>query len=903
MAYRTMYTSFAGGEIAPSMYGRVDLEKYAVSCKTVKNCIVHAHGGVSTDPGTEFIALAKYPDKKCRMVAFEYSDEQAYTLEFGDGYIRFFMNGGQVIRTSAGEWQTETPCIIGDTVDFEGVIYYCVYNHLSGIFADDLAAGYWITPAPYEISTYFSEDDIDKLKFTQSADVLFIACPNLPPTTLTRYSHTDWLLSEFDYKSGPFMKSNTDESLKISASGMQDDITLTATGDIFSADQVGSLMKITHEMDGQTISGAFASVGTGMMVSGKFVSPGYSVALNGTNSWYLWTKTYYCGFTMHVQLSTDKGATWTTTRTITVDGSSQSSVVGTYTGTFVGDALMRLNFVGMTDARRSDSNVKYSLTTSNQVIKCKGTWRLLTHGTWNATFNIERSFDKGETWRIIRSYSSVNDNNINTTGIEDEMCLIRLNCTKWTSGTLSYDLAVDSYSRDGVVKIKEYTSPTQVTATVLSELGKTEETDNWAYGAWSDKNGWPSTVGFYQDRLCFGATKAEQQKIWMSCTGDYNNFEINSPTEDTDSVDIPLPSRSVNRITNMISLSELIALTTSSDWKVGPASSDGVMRPGGIKAVCQQYIGSNDAEAAVIGNRAIYVQSQGSNIRDIGYSFESDGYLGDDLSIFANHLVKDNKIIGMAYQQVPDSIVWMVRDDGVLLGLTYVRAQQVLAWHKHTTEGKYESICVIPGNGYDEVWLATQRGNKRYIERMVKRLPTKETKDQFCVHCGLAREFETPVNIVTGLNHLEGMGVAVLADGNVLANADNPITVVNGQITLGDYYSKVVVGLPYVPELEPLPIEMQTQGGTIQGKLAHVASVILRLENSRGGWIGPDSNQCSNISYREANTTEEATPLYTGDLEHTLYGDHKEGASFYFKQVDPLPVTILAAIMKVSIGG
>ncbi|ENC2022867.1 hypothetical protein ABKE32_000493 [Escherichia albertii] len=196
MPFSWIQPSFAGGEIGPSLYGRIDMAKYQVALRKCDNFIVRQYGGLENRPGTRFIAPARYADKKCRLIPFQFSTVQTYALEFGDKYMRVFMNGGQVLNSN---------CSI------------------------------------YQISTPYAEADLFKLKFTQSADVLTVVHPSYPPKELQRYSHTNWQLVDVVTKNGPFEDINVDESIKVYASASTGTITLTATSAIFGSEQIGKL--------------------------------------------------------------------------------------------------------------------------------------------------------------------------------------------------------------------------------------------------------------------------------------------------------------------------------------------------------------------------------------------------------------------------------------------------------------------------------------------------------------------------------------------------------------------------------------------------------------------------------------------------------------------------------------
>jgi hypothetical protein len=257
----------------------------------------------------------------------------------------------------------------------------------------------------------------------------------------------------------------------------------------------------------------------------------------------------------------------------------------------------------------------------------------------------------------------------------------------------------------------------------------------------------------------------------------------------------------------------------------------------------------------------------------------------------------------MAYQREPQSIVWCVRDDGVLLGLTYLKEQEVWAWHRHDTQGEFESIACITGSTRNELWAVVKRtvngATVRYVERLSESIPTSDVEDQTHLDSYLTYS-GTAAATISGLSHLEGMAVNVLADGSVEKNK----TVASGQITLSAPASLVHVGLSYTADLELPDVEMQLQDGTAQGRLKKISNVILRLQDSRGGKIGTTfDGTLDEIPYDNPTLLGVAIPLFTGEKNVIVPGDFDTRGRIVIRQEDPLPLTILAVIREVTFGG
>ena len=237
---------------------------------------------------------------------------------------------------------------------------------------------------------------------------------------------------------------------------------------------------------------------------------------------------------------------------------------------------------------------------------------------------------------------------------------------------------------------------------------------------------YPSTVTYFQQRKMFANTDNEPEKIWGSRSGKFDNFTIRSPLQEDDAITFSMAGRQIKEIRHLLDLGKLVVLTESDESAV-LGGDNNVLTPSTISPVTYSYNGSSSIAPILIGSNALYIQARGSIIRDLGFDFQVDGYRGNDLTIFATHLFKNHTIVDWAYQQIPNSVVWCVRDDGTLLGLTYVREQQVLGWHRHDFEnGTVKDVCSVPEGEEDSLYLLIERvidgRTVKYIERMNTRV-------------------------------------------------------------------------------------------------------------------------------------------------------------------------------------
>jgi hypothetical protein len=281
------------------------------------------------------------------------------------------------------------------------------------------------------------------------------------------------------------------------------------------------------------------------------------------------------------------------------------------------------------------------------------------------------------------------------------------------SGTANTITFLEAPANAVAIQVKEY--PTTATGS----------SDVWALGAWSSERGYPSEVEFYSDRLIFSGTPAEPQTLWFSKAGSYVDFGRSSPIVDDDSISATINARKQNAIRELVPLDKLIMLTTGGEWKT-LGGQDDVLTPASISFKPQSYNGAAQIPALVVGNAALYIQNRGYVVRDLAYQFDVDGYTGGDLTVFSSHLTEGRPIAEWDYQQTPFSVIWVVREDGVLLAMTYMREQEVIGWTPMEIDGFVESVCSVPEGGEDAVYIAVRRTidgvEKRYVERLASRL-------------------------------------------------------------------------------------------------------------------------------------------------------------------------------------
>lgn len=412
------------------------------------------------------------------------------------------------------------------------------------------------------------------------------------------------------------------------------------------------------------------------------------------------------------------------------------------------------------------------------------------------------------------------------------------------------------------------------------------------------EDNYPSVVNYFQQRKVYANSKKNPQTIYTSQTGTSDNFNVSRPLVATDAVTITISEREVNEIRHIVAMNDLIVLTSSAEWKVNGTDGSFSASPAPV-AKPQSYYGCSHVMPIVSGNMILFVQAGGSVLRDFGYTnYVSDSYDGDELTIFANHLFRGRQIVDMAYTKEPFRIVWCVLSDGKLAGLTYNRKQEIAGWHKHETDGQFESVVCIREGFEDVAYFIVKRiinGKvRRYIERMSSRIITK-TSDSIFLDSALKYE-GTPIQTLHGLEHLEGKEVYVNADGGV----ENHI-VKDGSITLHNEASVISVGLPYEFEFETLNIEGENTHGL--KKLVNRASI--KIFDSREDFfiVGADGQEVQNERSigLEDDSINDPTLLISKDVDVTVFSEATEEATIHIKQKYPLPLTILSVSAVVDV--
>ena len=453
----------------------------------------------------------------------------------------------------------------------------------------------------------------------------------------------------------------------------------------------------------------------------------------------------------------------------------------------------------------------------------------------------------------------------------------------------------------GKAKITARTNTTVVVATITTAFTNTNATAAFNLGAYSDTTGHPSCVSFFEQRLVFAGTKDEPQTIFFSAAGDYEN--MTTGTNAGDAMVYTIAANQVNAIRYMKAVRTLVVGTTGGEYTVSADGTDASITPTNITIKRQSSYGSANVDAIPAGNAILFLQKARRKIRELQYNFDSDGYQAPDLTIL-NDSATNSGINEMVYQQEPGSIIWCVRDDGVLAALTYQRSENVIAWSRHIFGGVFgsgdavcESAATISGDlTEDEVWVIIKRtvngATKRYVECFSDFDFDETDPTDFKFLDSHLSYSGSSTTTLSGLSHLEGQAVSILADGSVHANK----TVSSGAITLDRAVTKACVGLSYDSILQTMRIEGGAAEGTSQGKTKRISKVVLRLFETVGVKVGPSLSNLELVPFRttSSNLSAPVDTLLAGDKEIEFRDDYNSDGFIIIKQDQPLPCSVLA---------
>lgn len=550
-------------------------------------------------------------------------------------------------------------------------------------------------------------------------------------------------------------------------------------------------------------------------------------------------------------------------------------------------------------------------------IRIIGAWNFTTYGDWQGEVYVERKNASGG-YDVVRSCLSSDNNNIVATGKAEEETSYRIRMVNSGSvgGAIGQAILQATDSRVfGVVKVTAVTDSTHAMVDVVNDIQNTTATTYWNEGAWSTFRGQPRTVALFQQRLIFGGCEHQPLTVWGSTIGDFENFQMSASLVDS-SYAFTIGSIRGNSIVWLAARQDLMIGTQGEEYLMAgasstPTSASTPVTGNSVNIQQQTAYGGAYIQPVMANDTVMFVQRGRKLLREFVYDFTRNQYTGTNLNLLAEHMFAGTQLQQLDFASNPDPVVWAVSQDGRLFSMTFERDQNVVGWSRHPTDGQVESVAVIYGqNGQaDEVWLATVRtvdgGTKRYIERLDPekwlKLDAGDIPHMIYLDCAKVVTLGSPGTAVTGLDHLEGRSVSILADGFAHPNR----TVVGGAITLQANATVVVAGLPFIVRVQPTKIDVQLQDGSSQGRIWKCGQAMFRFWKTIGAQYAdaPDKT-FYDISFRDVSTPLDVPgPLYDGDHKVFLASSYRKSMDITIQQTKPLPFHLEAISPVVNILG
>lgn len=840
--------SFNAGETTPQIDARSDIEKYANSCRILENLLPTIYGAVTRRPGTKYIVTAKNTSEDITTVPFIFNSTTAYTCEFGDLYIRFILNGAQLLDGS------------GNVV---------------------------------EVTTTYLKADLPQLQFEQIGDVMWITHGSYASRKLTRTSATSFSLDAITFDKGPFLIRNDIEN--------NDDITMTPTGLDIATITTGAAGAALFTITFATTALATAAVALFPANQRFFIGGSTSGDIDAAYTVDAARATTSSTVTLTVRTTeaiasdpADNGDVYVDGGTGTLTASSATFVTG---DDGHADALFKLT---QSRVQTVTSGSGASTGTVGEAISVKGPFTFKAFGTWTATVELQRNED-GTNWETFRPFIGNNDQQIRfNTSEPDDNVQYRMNITAYTSGTIQLSITVNTSTQSSIARISSVTNTTTAAVTWVVPPPSSVATKRWAEGAWSAVQGYPSSVGAIEGRITYGGTSGLAQTLWLSESDQYEDFE--EGLGDSDSFSLILTT--TNTIRWLRAIETLIVGTSGDEWVVQSSKIDTPLTPTDFSAKQQSQYGSAAFQPEKAGTALLFVDFVGRRLREFIFDDAITGkYKAPDLNALAEHITED-VIIGTAFQRNPDPILWAWTTNGTLLSMTYEREQDVIAWARHPLggNGAVLSVSVIPSSTEDEVVLAVKRtidsSTVVYIEQMQPRDWGSDDADAFFVDAGITDTSGSAT--ITGLGHLEGETVNVYLDGAVMDTEK----VLNAQITMDESGVKAQVGLPNRYTLKPMRFDVSGQGGTSKGSIKKIREIVVSFFESRDAQYGPSLTELSDFDGWRSNEPYDSPPdLFTGDKVETFEGGFDREDPILISGNGPSPCTIRAIIARTEISG
>lgn len=820
---RVIQNNFTGGEFTPRLHARQEFGKYANALATLENFSIYPHGGCTRRNGSRFVNETKLTGSFTRLIPFEFSVSQAYVIEMGHLYMRFYTLSGRL---------------------------------------DDPPG------TPVELVTPYLSTELSDIQYAQSADILYLVHANHQPRKLSRTSATTFTLTEINFRDGPYLDQNSEHDHQILVSGTSGTIFLTATGGVggghepFTPAHVGSSWRVD------------LGYGWGWVRILSFVSTRLVTAeVIETFGEYFSIPANDDGHSLRDDADAHRLAQGVKFENDTVLGHIELFIRRT-AEISSGDVWVEI--------RQADQAALNPLKDAIDVSK-----RIPANSIPPTA---------GYEW-IVFEFDRIRPGNPSSPILSRGTLYYIVLCGDYQSGTgnlIQWRKGSPLLYEDG--SAWEESSTTGVWTDLASSFAvRNASTDDWREPAWSDQRGWPSAVGFFEQRLYYG----KDVTFYGSVINDFDTFSPTfggDPPSDENAVTFTIASTQVNTIQWIAGIDELFIGTAGSEYRIIGSNESGITpnNPPLVREVSSY--GSARIRPIKVGKNLVYVGRSRTKLREIAFNLSEDSYMSLDLLLLSEHIGK-RQFTDFVYVQDPDSTIMGVMQDGSIAAAVYLKSQDVIGWSNIRTDGDYKSLAVIPHPSGDssQVWVIVSRATgsgaiRQYVEYFEDR-----GGEYGPLHVDSGLSYSGPeTDTLSGLSHLEGKIVNIV--GNMAVYS--PRAVSGGAVTgLYPPVSRADVGLPYTSRLKDLRPALNTQQGTLYALPIGPAETTVTLLESLGLNINGDV-----VPFRQAtDPIDVPPPIYTGEKDVRTMGWDRD-AQVLIEQTQPLPCTVLAITRTLEVG-
>lgn len=787
---------------------------YFEGAREITNFSLLRQGGVERSPGTRFVNEVKDSTKDTILIPFEFSVDDAYQLEFGHLYIRFY-------KVSTGL-----------RVEVAGV--------------------------PVEIVSPYASTELRELHYQQSADVIFLWHGSHPTQKLSRFSDTNWTISTIVNEPPATLEAGTSLPTRMIYGSP------TAFPGVSDSFVIDDSLFLAADVGREIVAGGGKAMITGLIDARNVLG--------------------------------EVRADFDASKVIT--GPGVLSSVGVTITTTVAHGATSTDYIRLQSGAQTDEKRRVVIVLTPTTLTIESAFTVDQNGVdWERHIPIEATG-----WHIGGSPQTTLNPNIKG----PVRALVTL-----VAGVAAFrdsDVGKYLFVYDGLIKITQIDSPTQVKGTILRVLSgstatnpATTDAGTWTIeeSAWTAARGFPRTGEFFQGRLGQASTASQLTTWWLSVSDDYENYA--KGIKASDALEYTIASKSVNRIEWMADSADLLIGTAGAEFRaVGSRIGDSL---GGDKIPIVDRLSTSGclpAQPILLNRQSLFVDRSGRKVFIMAYSAEQDGIEPVELTMLSDHITTSGlRPLGMGVHRRLDTRIFFVRNDGDLIVLLYNPSEKVVGFTRITTNGTFQALSVVPqpSGRSDQVWVIVTRTIGGVAKRYVEYFEPDVNNVNFQTRAWSSLQTHSaviyavpgvPITVLTGLDHLEGETVDVIAGGSFVGHK----VVSGGQITLDDLASHIEAGLHYSSRIETM--RPAIEGSMIEGLPRSWDDVSVRFLDTIGGKVNGEY-----LQYVPSDLDE--LGLFTGDRKSVGQGWDAEGRNV-IEQDQPYPMTVLALYGTLSVG-